>query len=133
MLIEKGLIFLHNFNKNMTVINYITIMFLVPRKKCFIYHTCLLQHMETSFKKTGSMLLPELRGSDTARDLWTLLAGLGDRGSSPAMGPQRSNSGGPGGTNLTILWSLSTNQWMFPNAFVGIENNPQKRPSGVAE
>lgn len=62
MLIEKGVIFLHNFNKNMTVINYITIMFSVSRKKCLIYHTCLLRHMETSFKKTRCLLLPEMRG-----------------------------------------------------------------------
>lgn len=64
MLIEKGVIFLNNFNKNMTVINYITIMFSVSRKKCLIYHTCLLQHMETSFKKTGCVLLPEMIGYD---------------------------------------------------------------------
>lgn len=64
MLIEKGVIFLHNFNKNMTVINYITIMFSVSRKKCLIYHTRLLQHMETSFKKTGCMLLTEMIGYD---------------------------------------------------------------------
>lgn len=80
MLIEKGLIFLHNFNKNMTVINYITIMFLVSRKKCFIYHTCLLQHMGTSFKKTGSMLLPEKRGSDTGTGFMTAACGPGVMG-----------------------------------------------------
>lgn len=65
MLIEKGIIFLHNFNKNMTAINYITIMFSVSRKKCVIYHTRLLQHMETPFKKTGCMLLAETTGCDT--------------------------------------------------------------------
>lgn len=64
----------------MTVINYITIMFLVSRKKCFIYHTCLLQHMETSFKKTGSMLLSEMQGSDTGTGFMNAACGPGVMG-----------------------------------------------------